>query len=660
MTTLGLQLKQSIDDLLGMHSLNRATGAIESLGQLAGRFLDEPVSPVLRPLAADLVAVVESRSFAIEGAHQEEEFRSALRHLAQAIEQQREIEEDAGQFADDPELVRDFLVEAREHLSSVESGLLAIEKEPDDAEALNAVFRSFHSIKGLAAFLGAAAIQELAHETENVLDQARSGAIVFSTEIIDLILRSADDLTACLDLAASGRLSAIPRRDRGLLESLARAARSAEAAPVGAIVQPAAPAKESSGESAPPSRPRENVLRVDAAKLEHLIDMVGELVIAESVVRNNLGIAQSQEPLLARNLKQLARVVQEVQKTSMSMRMVSVGQVFRKMDRLVRDLSRKSGKLAHLVTSGDDVELDRGIVESLADPMVHMVRNAMDHGLEMPEERRLAGKPEQGTICLKASHDAGDIVIELADDGRGLDTAKILAKARRTGLLREDEQPEEEAIFRLILEPGFSTAEKVTDLSGRGVGMDVVKKQIQKLRGQIAIRSNPGQGCTLVLRLPLTLAIIDGLVVGAGSQRYIIPMFVVREMFSPGPETFVTIANRAQMVLFRDRLYPLVRLSRLQTASCNSDAGETHRDGGVLIIAEGRGQLFCIAVDHLIGKQEVVIKSLGATYRDIAAVSGGAILGDGRVGLILDVNVLESMHGVVNENVANEDASGAL
>jgi two-component system chemotaxis sensor kinase CheA len=636
MTAIGLQLKQSIDDLLGMPSLDHSEGAIESLVRLAGQFLDEPVSPTLRPLAADLVATA--------GTDQEKEFRAALRHLADAIEQQREIEDTASEFADDPEMVRDFLIEAREHLSSVESGLLAIEKEPDDAEALNAVFRSFHSIKGLAAFLGAAAIQELAHETENVLDQARSGAVVLSAEIIDLILRAADDLTACLDLAADGRLSAIPRRDRGLLESLARAARGAGPPPGGAAHGFLAPQGESAGQSATPSRLRENVLRVDAAKLEHLIDMVGELVIAESVVRNNLAIAQSEEPLLSRNLKQLARVVQEVQKTSMSMRMVSVSPLFRKMDRLVRDLSRKSGKLAHLVTSGDDVELDRGIVESLADPMVHMVRNAMDHGLEMPEDRRRAGKPEQGSICIKASHDAGDIVIELADDGRGLDTAKILAKAKRVGLVREDEQPEEESVFRLILEPGFSTAEKVTDLSGRGVGMDVVKKQIQKLRGQIAIRSKPGLGCTLVLRLPLTLAIIDGLVVGAGSQRYIIPMFAVREMFSPGPGTFVNIANHARMVLFRDRLYPLVRLSCLQAPACNGETRETERQGGVLIVAEGRDQLFCIAVDHLIGKQEVVIKSLGPTYRDIAAVSGGAILGDGRVGLILDVNALESMN----------------
>jgi two-component system chemotaxis sensor kinase CheA len=239
-----------------------------------------------------------------------------------------------------------------------------------------------------------------------------------------------------------------------------------------------------------------------------------------------------------------------------------------------------------------------------------------------------------GHIRLTASHDAGDIVIEIADDGKGLDAARILAKARRLGLVGEEDQPDEETIFKLIFEPGFSTADKVTDMSGRGVGMDVVKKQIQKLRGRISIRSVAGKGCTFLLRLPLTLAIIDGLVVGVGSHRYILPMFAVREMFSPKPDTFVTLENRAEAALFRDKLLPVIRLSKL------FKTGSADRDDGVLIVAEGRDQLYCIAVDQLIGKQEVVIKSLGHTLRDVPAISGGAILGDGRVGLIIDVNAL--------------------
>jgi two-component system chemotaxis sensor kinase CheA len=397
--------------------------------------------------------------------------------------------------------------------------------------------------------------------------------------------------------------------------------------------------------TSPPSggqAPEGTALRVEASKLEYLIDMVGELVIAESVVRNDASLARSGDPLLSRNLTQLARVVQEVQKTSMSMRMVAVGTLFRRMNRLIRDLSRKSGKRIELVTVGDDVELDRSIVEELADPMVHMIRNSVDHGLESPAERVAAGKQELGTVRLQASHDAGDIVIEITDDGRGLDAERILAKARHLGLVGEKDPLDEESIFKLIFEPGFSTADKVTSLSGRGVGMDVVRKQIQKLRGRVAIRSEKGKGCAFVLRLPLTLAIIDGLVVGVGSQRYILPMFAVREMFSPGPNTFVTLENRAEAALFRDKLLPVIRLSRL-FATDSQPAAERQPGalkGGVLIVAEARDQLYCIAVDQLIGKQEVVIKSLGKTYHDVPAIAGGSILGDGRVGLIIDVNAL--------------------
>jgi two-component system chemotaxis sensor kinase CheA len=571
----------------------------------------------------------------------EQDFRAALARLQNSLQPAAlATAPEENQIANDPELIQEFLVEAREHLAIVETGVLILEQNPGDPETLNGVFRSFHTIKGLAGFLGANAIQELAHETENVLDLARSGQLLLTEQAIDLILRSADELGRRLDQANNVPLHELTPCDPQLIAELQRvtarevtaeevpaAPETGEAPAQAATAQPVrSPQTKNSAEAA--------VVRIDTAKLEYLIDMVGELVIAESVVRHDPVIARSEDPRLSKNLTQLARVVQEVQKTSMSMRMVAVGSLFRKMNRLIRDLSRKSGKPVELESFGDDVELDRSIVEELADPMVHMIRNAVDHGIEQPQARQAAGKPEMGHIRLTASHDAGDIVIEIADDGKGLDAARILAKARRLGLLGEEEQPDEETIFKLIFEPGFSTADKVTDMSGRGVGMDVVKKQIQKLRGRISIRSVVGKGCTFLLRLPLTLAIIDGLVVSVGSHRYILPMFAVREMFSPKPDTFVTLENRAEAALFREKLLPVIRLSRL------FNTGSTDREDGVLIVAEGRDQLYCIAVDQLIGKQEVVIKSLGHTLRDVPAISGGAILGDGRVGLIIDVNAL--------------------
>jgi two-component system chemotaxis sensor kinase CheA len=595
--------------------------------------------------AAD--AAAEAKKILAHGVTPEHEqaFRAALGRLQSSLEGAKSPAPapEENSIANDPELIQEFLVEAREHLATVETGVLNLEQNPRDPETLNGVFRSFHTIKGLAGFLGADAIQELAHETENVLDLARSGHLILTEEAVDLILRSADELGRRLDQANNMPLHQLPPCDPQLIAELQRiTAREVTAeevpgelaSPAGEILAPVAPAAEPVRGPQARNAAEAAVVRIDTAKLEYLIDMVGELVIAESVVRHDPAIAGSEDPRLSKNLTQLARVVQEVQKTSMSMRMVAVGSLFRKMNRLIRDLSRKSGKPVELESFGDDVELDRSIVEDLADPMVHMIRNAVDHGIETPEARRATGKAEMGRIRLTASHDAGDIVIEIADDGKGLDAARILAKARRLGLIGQEEQPDEESIFKLIFEPGFSTADKVTDMSGRGVGMDVVKKQIQKLRGRISIRSVAGKGCTFLLRLPLTLAIIDGLVVGVGAQRYILPMFAVREMFSPKPDTFVTLENRAEAALFRDKLLPVIRLSKL------FKTGSADRSDGVLIVAEGRDQLYCIAVDQLIGKQEVVIKSLGHTLRDVPSISGGAILGDGRVGLIIDVNAL--------------------
>jgi two-component system chemotaxis sensor kinase CheA len=334
-----------------------------------------------------------------------------------------------------------------------------------------------------------------------------------------------------------------------------------------------------------------------------------------------------------RNLAQLTRVTEEVQKTAMSMRMVPIGRLFSKMERLIRDLARKSGKQIELRTAGEHAELDRNIVEELADPMVHMIRNSVDHGLEAPEERVARGKPPMGRINIEAHHEAGCILIRITDDGRGLDPKRILAKARERGLVADNARLSDEEIFRLIFQPGFSTAEKVTDISGRGVGMDVVSRHIQKLRGRIEIKSTLGQGCTFVLRLPLTLAIIDGLVVGVGNERYIVPIFSMREMFSSNADTRFTIEGKSEMVLFRGTLLPVVRL-------CNKFRIESAGEGHVLIVIQGRDREFCLAVDQLIGKQEVVIKNLGTCFQNLPGIAGGAILGDGRVGLILDVDTL--------------------
>ena len=591
-------------------------------------------------------------------------------------------------LAGDPELLGDFILESSEHLTTIEAQLLTLEQDPGNAEAIHAIFRGFHTIKGLAGFLELNSIQEVAHEVETILDLARTWKLRIDAVVIDRILEGKDYLSGCMrgldQMLATGELPdmtpsvVLLTALRGLTQGneaqsdqkdgptagVAGRGNVVVAAPeteqrglgqadedepsitndlhklasgVMAEALPGAEAPERADKSGPgrvdTHNPEARSVKVDTAKLDFLVDMVGEMVIAQSLVRHDPDLSTELRPRLARNLSQLARITGEVQKTAMSMRMVPVGQLFRKMNRLVRDLSKKSGKRVELQTFGEDTELDRHIVEELADPLMHMVRNSLDHGLEPPSERERAGKDATGTLCLRAAHEAGQIVIEVSDDGRGLNREKILAKARAKKLIEPLQELSDREVFELIFHPGFSTAEQITDVSGRGVGMDVVRRQIQKMRGRIDIESNAGQGTTFFLKLPLTLAIIDGLVVSVGEERYVLPIFAVREMLRPTEDMISTVQGRSEMALVRGSLLPIVRLHQRFNVQPRSLAPWE----SLLIVAESRDKRFCLLVDDLLGKQEVVIKSLGETMQGISGVAGGAILGDGKVGLILDL-----------------------
>jgi len=410
---------------------------------------------------------------------------------------------------------------------------------------------------------------------------------------------------------------------------LAHLAAAVEAPPAADALSPAA---------AEPARHRNETMavKVDTAKLDYLVDMAGEMVIAESLVRHDPELSNVKSQALQRKLAQMTRITAELQKTAMAMRLVPIGPLFRRMSRLVRDLSRQFGKQVQMETEGEEIELDRTIVEELADPLMHMVRNAMDHGVEVPADRVACGKNPVARLLLKAQHLSGQVVIEISDDGRGLDAAKLKAKAVQKGLIAAEKELSENEIFNLIFEPGFTTAAQVTNVSGRGVGMDVVRRHIEKLRGRIEIRSSVGRGSAFLLKLPLTLAIIDGLVVGVGSERYIMPLFAVREMFRPTAETIWTVQQQAEMALVRGTLLPVFRLYRLFGVKPRS----TEPTESVLVVAEVEGACYCLLVDDLIGKQEVVIKSLGETFSGVTGIAGGAIMGDGRVGLILDLDRL--------------------
>ena len=393
-------------------------------------------------------------------------------------------------------------------------------------------------------------------------------------------------------------------------------------------------------------------VKVNMTRMDSLVDMVGELVIAQQMVIQDPTVESITEQRFQRNLTHVGKIIRDLQEVAMSLRMVTLKGTFQKMARLVRDVAAKAGKTIKLHIEGEDTELDRTVVDEIADPLVHMIRNACDHGIETAQKRRAAGKPETGNLTLRAYHQGGSIVIEIEDDGQGLNRELIFKKAVERGLYSPDRDvsdiPDSE-IYNLIFLPGFSTAEKVTDISGRGVGMDVVRRNIEALRGKTEIRSTRGQGSTFVLRLPLTMAIIDGMIVRVGSQRYVIPTLSIEQSFQPRRDQISSVMGRGEVVSVRGSLLPIFRLNRI----FNLNEGIDDPTESLLIVLESNDSRCCLLVDEIIGQQQVVIKTLGQGVGKVRGVSGGAILGDGRVALILDVD------GLIREAASSEPVKTA-
>ncbi|MDP1901118.1 MAG: chemotaxis protein CheW [Rubrivivax sp.] len=393
---------------------------------------------------------------------------------------------------------------------------------------------------------------------------------------------------------------------------------------------------------APPARadkagaPESSTLRVSVEKVDQLINLVGELVITQAMLaQNSKGADAALHPQMASGLADLERNTRDLQEAVMSIRMIPMSLVFNRFPRMMRDLAGKLGKKVELLQVGEATELDKGLVEKITDPLTHLVRNSCDHGIEMPAERLAKGKPEQGTITLIASHQGGSIVIEVRDDGKGLNRAKLLGKARERGMEVSDSMTDAE-VYGLILAPGFSTAEVVTDVSGRGVGMDVVKKNITALGGTVEIDSAEGYGMTVRVRLPLTLAIMDGMSVGVAHECYILPLSSVVESFQVQPGMVKTIGGTGRVVEVRDEYMPVVDLERIFDVPRFDDGPRTE----IMVVIEAEGARVALRVDELLGQQQVVVKNLESNYRRVDDISGATIMGDGRVALILDVGSL--------------------
>jgi len=585
------------------------------------------------------------------------------------------VEEDDILFNGDTELLSLFLEDATENLESVESDLLQLEQNPKNPEALDAAFRSFHSVKGSAGFAQLVPIEKIAHALEELLDLAREGQLLLHGDTMDLVLATLDCMrqwVVRVDDAVENKtpllftsegeeyIERIRAVVAGFDLSESPAAEPQEcfpdeaeffAAPAPTVTNmpemvPAPVAQEPVENEAPipQTSSRTEAVRVDRHRLDELIDLIGELVITESMVASEIE-RRSDGPGDTTTLVQLRKITRELQELSLSLRMMPIHGVFQKAKRVVRDLSRKLNKPAELIIEGAETELDKSVLDELGDPIVHLIRNAVDHGIETSEEDRVAaGKDPVATITVRAFHQGGNIYVEIEDDGRGLDPARLISRAVERGIVPPGTDLTDEEAFHLIFEPGFSTAEKVTAVSGRGVGMDVVRQNIEALRGSVGVSSTPGRGTCISLRLPLTLAIIDGMVVRVRDQRYIIPTLSIVNQLKPQPEALSTIHGRGEIVAVRGKNVPFHRLAQVFSLSDE----KVPATESTIILIEEKERLAGLLVDEVMGQQQVVIKSLGTTLSQVSkGFAGAAVMPDGEVGLILDVHeVLELARGL--------------
>jgi two-component system chemotaxis sensor kinase CheA len=593
------------------------------------------------------------------------------------------------------QLINDLLIESFEGLDRFDRELLALEKGDRGSETMNNIFRVIHTIKGTAGCLGLGKIEATAHVGESLLSLLRDGKLVVGSAMISALLELSDALRAMLrNLETAGDQG---KTDYSVLISklndlqstppVAADPASAVASPVPAAAAPApAPAASApaaaSAAAAPASfgffeptetdkaaepepvaagRPSvaDSAIRVDVGQLDKLMNLVGELVLSRNQIMQNAAHPDAATLLIAS--QRLNLITTELQGSVMKTRMQPIGNIWTKFPRIVRDLSQELGKKTNLAMEGQETELDRTIIEAIKDPLTHIVRNAVDHGLEAPAERAALGKPEEGRLILRAFHEGGQVNIEFSDDGRGIDAARVKAKAVERGLISADQASRlgERETFNLIFLPGFSTAEKVTTISGRGVGLDVVKTNIEKIGGSVDISSAAGRGTTLKIKIPLTLAIIPALMVTSGGERFAIPQVSLLELVRlEGEDARKKIESvyNAPVYRLRGQLLPLVDLNRdLGLAAKAETAGDAVVN---IVVVQADGRQFGLVVDAINDTEEIVVKPLGKQLKGIACFAGATIMGDGRVALILDVLGVAQHAGIISEvrdhNVADE------
>ncbi len=533
-----------------------------------------------------------------------------------------------------------FATEAREHLAAIGRGLLALEALPDDSDSLDAVFRSAHTIKGMAAAMGYDGVSQLAHVLESVLDEVRAGRRSIDQSMIDVLLESADRLEEIVQAAVAGAEPIDPGPAIERLESLKakkkRKGRSSAPRPQGARAS-AAEGASTAGDSL--ARRGGSRVRVDIRRLDALMNLIGELFIVRSRIHALAGELGSAALLDVAD--RAGRLLSEMREEVTQSRLVPVWQVFDRFPRVVRDAARSSGKEVELEISGADLELDRSILDAINEPLVHLLRNAVGHGIESPAERLKKGKPRKGRIELSAQRERSRVIIVVRDDGRGVDRDRALDRARKLGLVDPDTEPTDRELFRVLAQPGFSTTRRVTTLAGRGVGLNVVEQCVRSFGGSIHFSSDPGRGTTFKIELPLTVAMVRALIIEVLGQEFALPTLHIRESFEVR-ESDVERVHGREWVRWRGDLVPLTRLQALFNAEgAGGDAQESRaEDSGLLklVALEPGGSRLAIAVDRFVGEQEIVMRSFDLPRGSLPLFSGATVRPDGRPALILDVN----------------------
>ncbi|KAA1417724.1 histidine kinase [Nocardioides humilatus] len=591
---------------------------------------------------------------------------------------------------DEAEIIAEFLVESHENLDQLDRDLVELEQQPDSREVLSGIFRTIHTIKGTSGFLALGRLERLTHVGETLLSRLRDGEKQMTPEITSSLLRMVDTVRALLDVVERTSSDADPSVDVDPVVAEIEALLVADAAPVVVpdvvpdvvaeeavavesteepvvepvleeIEEPAAEesaeepvAEESAEEPVAGAAPNEwdgierrtvvdASVRVDVDLLDNLVQLVGELVLTRNQILQRSDSHEDVE--LVRASQRLDLVASELQESVMRTRMQPIGQVWSKMPRVVRDLAHQLGREVELSMEGHDTELDRSLLEAVKDPLTHLVRNAMDHGIERPDDRELAGKPRKGSVLLRAFHESGQVVVEITDDGAGMDPGKIAEVALKRGVITRDQlsRMDTREIYGLIFRPGFSTAPEVTNVSGRGVGMDVVRTNIERIGGTVDVQSEPGRGTTCRVRIPLTLAIIPALVVAEGGERYAIPQANLVELVRiEGDELGRDVEHLAGAPVLRLRgdLLPLVHLSEAL-------GGVVEQTGAVtVVVLQSDDTRFGLCVSEVHDTQEIVVKPIGRQLKNLGMYAGATIMGDGRVALILDVAGLAKSQGV--------------